>query len=47
MAVKSIISSSSIQCSCSTNFLRISGMMTNPPPNVNALSVNVEVNSVR
>jgi hypothetical protein len=45
IAVRSIISSSSIQCSSSTNFLRISGIITKPPPNVQALSCKVDKNN--
>ena len=45
MAVKSSISSSSSQWYCCTNFLRIRGMMTYPPPKVKALRVKVEENS--
>ena len=37
IAVRSIISDSSSHFRSSTNFLRIRGMMTKPPPNVNAL----------
>ena len=39
------ISSSSSQWYCCTNFLRIRGMMTYPPPKVKALRVKVEENS--
>ena len=45
IAVRSMISSSSIQWYFSTNFWRISGTITYPPPNVNALSVKVAPNS--
>ena len=47
MQIMSIIASSLIQPSFSTNRLRIKGTMTYPPPKVNALSVNVERNKVR
>jgi len=46
MAVKSSISCSSSQPSRSTNCLRISGMMTYPPPKVKALSLKVDRNKV-
>ena len=47
IAVRSSISCSSIHPSSSTNFFRISGMITNPPPNVQALSLSVDRNSVQ
>ena len=47
IAVRSIISCSSIHPSSSTNFFLMSGIMTNPPPNVKALSFSVDRNSVR
>lgn len=46
MAIKSSISSSSIQWYSSTNFFFISETITYPPPNVNALRYSVEKNSV-
>ena len=45
MAVRSSISSSSIQCNPSTKRLRISGIIIKPPPKVQALSLKVERNS--
>ncbi len=47
MAVKSIISCSSIQPRSATNFFRSSGMMTKPPPKVKALIMKVEENNVQ
>ena len=46
MAIKSSISSSSIQWYSSTNFFFISETITYPPPNVNTLRYSVEKNSV-
>ena len=46
MAIKSSISSSSIQWYSSINFFFISETITYPPPNVNALRYSVEKNSV-
>ena len=45
IAVRSSISSSSIQCSSFTKRSRIKGIMTKPPPKVQALSLKVERNS--
>ena len=47
MAIRSIISFSSIHPSPSTKRLRMSGTMTYPPPNVKALSWNVDQKSVQ
>ena len=45
LRVGSSISFSSIQCKSVTNFFFSSGMMTNPPPKVQALMVKVDQNS--
>ena len=45
IAVTSSISSSSSHCSSSTNFFFIKDTMTNPPPNVHALSTNIDLNN--
>ena len=45
MAVRSSISSSSIQCSSFTKRSRIKGIMTNPPPKVQALNLKVDRNN--
>ena len=45
IAVRALLASSSIQPSSSTNFFCINGMITNPPPKVQALSSKVEKNN--
>ena len=47
MATVSSISSSVSHPSSSTNFFRISGMITNPPPKVKALMESMDKNSLR
>ena len=46
IAVISSISSSSNQPNSSTNFFFISDTITNPPPNVQALSINMDLNKI-